>query len=294
MYNHKWWRIAEGGRAGNKNGSKWTGGTFNGDSANWTTWKKRLRHDLPRSLAHSPNVYVNERSTSLPFLLNKWERERVGNELIRADERRHEKVARTYQPNIVGLIWRCAGVGQHWPPHWSGDTLSDHPDQHRGYRGSRGPASFSRSRFRHLSRGLREGSSWHWKPTRPIGPRSGIYISSLALSFDSCNTVFSLHSELKGHRNQWVAAWKSRASAFFFSPSSKLCSNLSRSLPLSSSFSTFFTLFLSRFFAPVLKILLYFLPGFHNIILSLYKKKFLLSSCPCRILRYRHPTRGRG
>lgn len=106
------------------------------------------------------------------FSRTKWEKERVGNELTRADERRHEKVARTYQPDIVGLIWRCAGVRQHWLPHWSSDAPSDHPDQHRGYRGSRGPASFSRSRFRHLFSRVAPGgeSSWHWKPTRPIGP----------------------------------------------------------------------------------------------------------------------------
>lgn len=205
----------EGSRAGSKNGGSEIGGTFNGNGAIGRR-EKTLRLDPPQSL--TPNVYMNERFTSLPYLLNKWERERVGNELIRADERRHEKVARTYQPNIVGLIWRCAGVGQHWPPHWSGDALSDHPDQHRGYRGSRGPASFSRSRFRHLSRGLRGGSSWHWKPTRPIGPGTGIYISSLALSFDSCNTVFSLHSELKGHRDHWVVASKIESISFFFQP----------------------------------------------------------------------------
>lgn len=200
---------------------------------------------------------MNERSTSLPFLLNKWERERVGNELIRADERRHEKVARTYQPNIVGLIWRCAGVGQHWPPHWSGDALSDHPDQHRGYRGSRGPASFSRSRFRHLSRGLREGSSWHWKPTRPIGPGSGIYISSLS----TIVWLMCLHSELKGHSKSLSRRIENREHQLFLSPSSKLCFNL-RSLSFSPPLLLLLYALSLTFLCTVLKILLYFLPLF--------------------------------
>lgn len=213
--------MADSGRwSGREQKWLWISGTFNGDGAIGQR-EKTLRLDFPQLLTHAQRVHERAIHFFTFFLLNKWERERVGNELIRADEWRHEKVARTYQPNIVGLIWRCAGVGQHWPPHWSGDALSDHPDQHRGYRGSRGPASFSRSRFRHLSRGLRGGSSWHWKPTRPIGPGSGMYISSLAL-YDSYNNAFSLHSELKGHRNYWIVAWKST----FCSPSSKLCSKL--------------------------------------------------------------------
>lgn len=219
---------------------------------------------------------MNERATSLPFLLNEWERERVGNELIRADERRHEKVARTYQPNIVGLIWRCAGVGQHWPPHWSGDTLSDHPDQHRGYRGSRGPASFSRSRFRHLSRRLRGGSSWHWKPTRPIGPGSGIYISSI-----SAIVWLVLHRVV--YIRNWKAieiiesSHKNREHQLFSAPllsSSALIYALSRSFPLSSSFSIRSLCSFSHVLHWILKILPYLFPGFHNAsYLSIEKKK---------------------
>lgn len=221
---------------------------------------------------------MNERSIFFFFTFSLEQvREREGGEWInlRADERRHEKVARTYQPNIVGLIWRCAGVGQHWPPHWSGDALSDHPDQHRGYRGSRGPASFSRSRFRHLSRGLRGGSSWHWKPTRPIGPGSGIYISSLAYYRLTCVILCLVYI-----RN-WKAieiielSHKNREHQLFFNPSSKLCSNL-RSFVLSPSPSpsTFSMLFLSR--SPGLKNNSIFSPWIsQHYPISLFSKKIM-------------------
>lgn len=80
----------------------------------------------------------------------KREKERVMVVVVVVVVKKHErmnggtKVARTYQPDIVGSYWRCAGAGQHccWPLFDRGDTLSGT----EGYRRRRGPASFSESR----------------------------------------------------------------------------------------------------------------------------------------------------
>lgn len=76
--------------------------------------EKILRLDSPQPLTHAQCIHEQTiRFFTFPAERVR-ERERAGNELTRADETEaREKVARTYQPDIVGLIWRCAGVGQH-------------------------------------------------------------------------------------------------------------------------------------------------------------------------------------
>ena len=56
------------------------------------------------------------------------------------------KVARTYQPDIVGLIGGVQVQGNIVRPIDRVTPSRTHPDQHRGYRRRRGPASFSQSR----------------------------------------------------------------------------------------------------------------------------------------------------
>lgn len=54
MYNHKWWRIAEGGRAGSKSSEL---AVRLMAIVQLDDVKKRLRLDPPRSFAHAQRVH---------------------------------------------------------------------------------------------------------------------------------------------------------------------------------------------------------------------------------------------
>lgn len=78
MYNHKWWRIAEGGRAGSKSSGSSELAVRLMAIVQLDDVKKRLRLDPPRSFTHAQRVH--ERASHFFTFSLEQMREREGGE----------------------------------------------------------------------------------------------------------------------------------------------------------------------------------------------------------------------